>query len=88
MTLWGFPWAWLALARRKRSRDCLPAGATLNAQSTTRHEARPGPKLAPSVHAGPLRAPQSRAREQTRGRKRSAWPCEKHVHFILESGSY
>ena len=55
----------------KRSSDYLPDRTALNAQST-RHGARPGPKHAPSVYAPPLRAPQPRAREKTRGRRRKA----------------
>ena len=69
--MWGFheP-AWLCLGG-KRSRENKPARATSISQST-RHGAWPWPELALSVHAGPLRAPQRRAGEKTRGRKRKS----------------
>ena len=41
-----------------------------------------GQKLAPSVPALALRAPQPRAREKTRGQKRKAGRCAKKVTFI------
>ena len=48
-------------SERHVSRGYLAVFATSNAEST-RHRARPGPKLAPSVHADPLRSPRPRAR--------------------------
>ena len=76
MTFGGFASAWLALSSwsesgrvGKQSRDYLPEFAAFNGQST-RHRARPGPTLAPWYTGGPLRAPQPRAQELTRGRKR------------------
>ena len=65
-------------------RDCLQDFATLNAQ-TTRHGARPGPKLAPSVQAGPLRDPKRRARGKTHGRRRRACTCPKQNTLIRGS---
>ena len=44
-----------------------------------------GPKLAPinSVHAGPLRAPQPREREKTRGQRRKRFPMSpQKVHLV------
>ena len=40
-----------------------------------------------SVHAYPLRAPQPRAREKTRGRKRNAWSCEKKRISYIRTGT-
>ena len=79
-------WLWLG---GKRSRDYLPARSTLNAQST-RHGARPGPKLAPGVlYTRPPYMPRSRegdersvAREEMRGH------VQKKVHFIHTSIVY
>ena len=62
-------------------RDYLPVRATVNAQSA-RHGARPGPKLAPSVQAAPLRAPQPRAREKTRGRNTKGGRCAKETAHV------
>ena len=76
LTVWGFygpAWLWLG---GKRSRENEPARATLNAQST-RHGARPGPKVAPSARASPLRASQPRAREVLAN-------VQNKVHFIHE----
>ena len=70
-------WLW---RRGTRSRDYLPARATLNAQST-RHGARPGPELAPSVHAAPVRAPQPRGKAS--GRTRNGLQCAKKWHLVL-----
>ena len=49
--------------RGKQSRETEPARATLNAQST-RHGARPGPKLAPYCTRGPRLCQSSREREK------------------------
>ena len=77
----GFPWSWVARRRGTQSREKEPARVALDAQST-RHGGRTGPKLKRSVYAGPLRAPQPRARENTGDRKRKARQCAKKVHFI------
>ena len=74
----GFPSSCMALAQRNATRDHLPDRATLNAQST-RHGARAGLKLASSVHAGPLCAPQPRARGKTPGRERNRCRCDKQA---------
>ena len=66
--MWGFNCPARLWLEGKRSRDYLPVRATLNAHSA-RHGARPGPKVAPSVHADPLHAPQQRARGKTLGRE-------------------
>ena len=67
-----------------KSRDYLRDRVTLNAQST-RHGARPGPKLTPSVHAASLRASWTIARGKTRGRKRKGLrhkkKCIWYVHM-------
>ena len=65
----GFAWAWMALRARNPSPKRL---ATLNPQSTC-HGPRSGPNLAHGVQAraGSLRATELRAREKTRGRKRT-----------------
>ena len=65
----------------KRSRDYLPGRTTLNAQST-RHGARPGPTLAPRCTREPLRTPQPRARETTRGLPSRACKCAKTVRLV------
>ena len=65
-----------------RPRDYMPDFAALNAQSTS-HGARPGPKLAPVVRAGLLRAPVPRAREKPRGRKRNKTPTCKKKHILI-----
>ena len=62
---YGPGWLWLGA---KRSRGILSACAILKAQSTHRG-ARPGSKLATRVPAGPLRAPQPRARERPAARR-------------------
>ena len=75
----GFPLILRRSARRKatrRPRDYLPDRAKSNDQSTC-HGARPGPKLAPTVYAALLRAPQPRTRGKTPGRKRSRCQCAK-----------
>ena len=72
----------LASAPRKATPHYLPDFATLSAQST-RHGARPGPKLAPSVQVRPLLARQPRAREAAHGRRRKAWKCRKETHLYI-----
>lgn len=71
--------AWLRLGGQ-RSRDYLPARATLNAQGT-----RDVARLTLTFYAvvcarPPLLAPQPpRSRGKTRGRKKNAWQCAKQV---------
>ena len=65
----------------ERPRDYLPDFATLKPQST-RHRAPPGPHLHRGVQATPLRASQTRTREQTRCRKRTV-PYSGEGHFYI-----
>ena len=72
----------------KQPRDYLPDFATLNAQST-RHGARRDPNLRRGVQAGPLRAPQPRAREEIREKRANASPSQKvhsniYEHVVVE----
>ena len=71
-------WLWVV---GNRSRVYLAVFATSNPQSTC-HGPRPGPTLAPQCSRGLLRAPQPRAREQTRGRKSKKCRRAKKVNFV------
>ena len=70
--LCGFPSSWLALARR----IAIP-GKRANSPKFERPNLR-----VVSVHVGLLRAPQPRAREKIRGRKRTGCQRAKEEHFI------
>ena len=80
-------WVFRFLARLwlggKRSRDYLPLLRVLIATLSARHGARPGPKLAPSVQAAPLRASQPRAREETRDQNRICGRCAKKMQLRI-----
>ena len=76
----GLVWLWLD---GKRSRDYLPAFATLNAPSTS-HGARPGPKLAPSVPGGPPACPAAEsARKDSRSEQKRYPMCEKKLIWYI-----
>ena len=79
-----FAWVWMALRARNASPWSL---ATLNPQSTC-HGPRPGPYLRRGVRAGPLRAPEPRAREKSHGRKRKKTKVQrKHIYYNMHNGS-
>ena len=68
-------------------RGYFPDFATLKPQST-RHGARPRPKLAPWFEACSLPAPQPRAREKTRGRRSKNADVQKGlISYMVIQGS-
>ena len=69
----------MALRARNASRGCL----RLRTPRTRATDLGRGPRLRRGVRAGSLRAPEPRAREKTRGRRRKKCRCAKKTHLYI-----